>query len=134
MLIQREAKVSHEIGPVHTILSDPAFVIPRVLPPVKVIEVTGNSFKGSGQHFVYLFGISGTVYRGVDITYVFSIKGNGTGNGRIVISPGSLLKFTLEYEGYMERNLRLFSASKWVDNFLKNLDEDIRIERIRRKI
>ncbi len=135
MEITRSTKLDHEWEAVSTILSDPEFVIPRIFPPIKSITVNGSSFKGSGRYAMRDFEISGTAFKGIEIRYVFQVKSGGTGTGRLTFAPRNgelILRF--EYEGVFERVLSLTSRDRWIGGFLEKLNEEIRLERIRRKI
>ncbi|MCY0861678.1 MAG: DUF3211 domain-containing protein [Metallosphaera prunae] len=135
MEITRSIKLDHEWEAVSTILSDPEFVIPRLFPPVKSITVNGSSFRGSGKYAMRDFEISGTVFKGTEIRYVFQVKSGGIGTGRLTFAPRDdelILKF--EYEGVFERVFSLTARDRWIGGFLEKLNEEIRLERIRRKI
>lgn len=50
------------------------------------------------------FEISGTVFKGTEIRYVFQVKSGGIGTGRLTFAPRDdelILKF--EYEGVFKR-------------------------------
>ncbi|MEM3317523.1 MAG: DUF3211 domain-containing protein [Metallosphaera sp.] len=126
---------SHDPQSLFTILSDPVFVLPRLFPPIKQVNLEKDSFNAEGRFMLMRFSMHGNVLRGNNITYVFTLgSGNETGNGKLVIElqKGSVsLRF--EYDGWMERTSGLFMG-KWFTEFGSKLDEEVRLERIKRKI
>ncbi|MEM3768031.1 MAG: DUF3211 domain-containing protein [Metallosphaera sp.] len=126
---------SHDPQSLFTILSDPVFVLPRLFPPIKQVNLEKDSFNAEGRFMLMRFSMHGNVLKGNNITYVFTLgSGNETGNGKLVIElqKGSVsLRF--EYDGWMERTSGLF-MDKWFTEFGSKLDEEVRLERIKRKI
>ncbi|AWS00369.1 DUF3211 domain-containing protein [Metallosphaera hakonensis] len=135
MKASRKFKVSHERGAVFAVLSDPTFVIPRLFPSVKEFSAMGTSFSGHGSFAFRKFELSGTVFKGDEIRYVFQVRSGDVGTGRLVFQyEANLVTMSLEYEGVFERLFGLMTADRWIDEFIKNIDEEIRLERIKRKI
>jgi len=56
----------------------------------------------------------------------------GSGKLLFVLQSNKVAIF-LEYEGWMER-VSFSLINTWIKDFLKNFEEDIRMERIRRKL
>ncbi|MCG3109135.1 hypothetical protein L3N51_01425 [Metallosphaera sp. J1] len=135
MEITKSVKLEHGWDATSTILSDPRFVIPRMFPVVKELTVNGSEFVGKGRYAMRDFEMSGTVFKGVDIRYVFQIKSGGIGTGKLVFTQnGDTLILKFEYEGVFERTFSLMSRDRWINGFLEKLNEEIRLERIKRKI
>ncbi len=137
MLVVKDVRTSHEWNAVKEILSDPFFTLPRLFPPIKKVNKDGESFDCEGKFVGMRFIMKGNVYRSSDlITFIFNLRaGGGLGNGKLMINAGNgTLKLVFSYEGWMNRFSKTFFMSKWFDNFAKNLDEEVRLERIRRKI
>jgi hypothetical protein len=137
MLVEKEVGISHEWKAIKEILSDPYFTLPRLFPPIKKVNRDGESFECEGKFVGMRFTMKGNIYKSSDlITFIFTLKaGGGIGNGKLMINSGnSTLKLIFSYEGWMNRFSKAFFMSKWFDNFAKNLNEEIRMERIRRKI
>jgi hypothetical protein len=82
------------------------------------------------------FNIHGNVLKGTEIIYAFHLgAGGGEGEGRLTIRllQGKVaLRF--EYEGWMERVSGIFFMERWFENFGKSLEEEVRMERIKRKL
>ncbi|AWR95649.1 DUF3211 domain-containing protein [Acidianus brierleyi] len=137
MLVEKDVRISHEWNAIIEILSDPYFTLPRLFPPIKKVNRNGESFECEGKFVGMRFTMRGNIYRSTDlITFIFSLRaGGGLGNGKLMInSESEVLKLIFSYEGWMNRFSKTFFMSKWFDNFAKNLNEEIRLERIRRKI
>ncbi len=134
--INLEVFTSHEVEALRAILSDPQFVLSRVFKSIKEVNVDKNSFKARAVYLGLSHHINGNVYTSLDeVSYVFILKkGENAGSGKLTfsLSPGKIV-INMKYEGWMG----FFSSSilkSWLTNFTKNLDEEVRLERIRRKI
>ncbi|ABP94713.1 hypothetical protein HA72_0538 [Metallosphaera sedula] len=136
LIISRNIPTSHTPEAVRVILSDPGFVIPKLFPTIKRLEVSGKSFSGMARYMFFDHEIKGNVFvSNTEVTYPYTVShGNDVGTGRLIFSIGQgEVRIRLEYEGWMEH----FSApllEKWLSGFLKGLEEDLRLERIKRKI
>lgn len=128
-------KTSHDINSVIIILSDPSFILPKIFPPIKSVENNNSSFIAKGKFLFTDFCLRGNVYSSMDnIRYIFTLKsGDRTGNGKLEFQFTENININFEYDGWRDLIARNF-ISKWVNDFINRLDEDIRIERIKRKI
>ncbi|BBD73066.1 hypothetical protein HS1genome_1455 [Sulfodiicoccus acidiphilus] len=137
MHVVREYGTSHEPEALVKVLGDPKFVLPRLFPPVKEVETRGTSFQAKGRFLGSSFSMSGEVYVSVDaVTYPFVLlAGSGKGDGRLTarFSPGSLV-LAFDYDGWMNRLSGTFFMGRWFSNFGKGLEEEVRLERVRRKV
>ncbi|ARM74619.1 DUF3211 domain-containing protein [Acidianus manzaensis] len=137
MLIEKEITTSHEEYALMTILSDPSFTLPKLFPPIKKVESKDRKFHCEGNFVGMKFEMNGNVYVSYNsILFVFTLKSGGVkGDGRLEITINEKsVKLVFSYEGWMNRFSRIFFMSKWFENFAKNLDNDVRMERIKRKI
>lgn len=137
MLVEKEIKTVHEIDALREILSDPTFTLPRLFPPIKKVSCEKGEFKCEGRFVGMHFEMIGSVYKGYDkIVYAFTlIAGGGKGNGRLeILLQERAIKLIFSYEGWMNTFSRLFFMGRWFENFAEKLDEEVRLERIRRKI
>ncbi|BCS92710.1 MAG: hypothetical protein MjAS7_1318 [Metallosphaera javensis (ex Sakai et al. 2022)] len=82
------------------------------------------------------FHMHGNVLCGSELIYAFYLSaGGGMGQGKLTmnIKEGEIdLRF--EYDGWMERMSGIFFMDRWFSGFASKLDEEVRMERIRRKI
>ncbi|AWR95884.1 DUF3211 domain-containing protein [Acidianus brierleyi] len=133
--IVKSIKTKHDRNSLIIILSDPSFILPRIFPPIKSVENNNSSFIAKGKFLFTDFCLRGNVYSSIDnIRYIFTLKsGNKTGNGKLEFQFTENINISFEYDGWRDLMARNF-MSKWVNDFLDKLDEDIRMERIRRKI
>ncbi|QKQ99162.1 DUF3211 domain-containing protein [Metallosphaera tengchongensis] len=130
-----EVSTSHDAKSLYTVLSDPSFVLPRLFPPIKEVKIDGNSFDANGRFMLMGFYIRGNLVRGEEIIYAFRLSGSGgKGDGRLTVRVGSPVYLTLEYEGWMERTSGILFIDRWFSDFAEKLDEEVRMERIRRRI
>ena len=136
MIKSVEFDTSHDSNSLSTILSDPDFVLPRLFPPIKQVTKSETSFDAKGRFMGMKFNMHGNVLKGTEIIYAFHLgAGGGEGEGRLTIRllPGKVaLRF--EYEGWMERVSGIFFMQRWFENFGKSLEEEVRMERIKRKL
>ncbi len=134
--VVKEFKTTHECDAVLTIVADPKFLVKNLFPPIREVEVKeDNQFVATGRFMLQGFVMSGNVYPSSNsVTYVLNINGKGASGGKLVISCyGNTARIEFEYEGWLDTLASRFINS-WFDNFLKEFDEKIRLERISRKI
>lgn len=137
MLVEKEILTSHEAKVLREVLSDPSFTLSRLFPPIKRVTSENDSFEWEGRFMGMEFGMKGNVYRGNEVViYAFVLRvGGGKGDGRLEITPlQRSIRLVFSYEGWMNRFSRIFFMSRWFENFAEKLDEEVRLERIRRKI
>jgi len=136
MKYSTEISTSHSMDALLTLLSDPSFVLPKIFKSIKKIETTNSSFSGTASYLGLTHEINGNVFRSVNkVSYVFILrhgKDTGSGNLNFIISNNKV-DIIFEYEGWMEK-LSQSIIIKWIKEFCRNFEEDIRIERIRRKL
>ncbi|BCU68815.1 DUF3211 domain-containing protein [Stygiolobus caldivivus] len=138
MKVEYSVTTSHTREALREILSDPVFVLPRIFKSIKNVQRDRSSYWGSASFLGISHEFHGNVYTSYSrIMYVFQLRRREgeLGNGRIVFnlkSEGSL-QIEVEYEGWMEKtSLRVLK--RWMDEFISVIDEEIRLERIKRKI
>ena len=128
-----QLNVKHEVDIVLELFSDPDFALPRIIPGYE--SHTGRSpFQVIGVLGMYPYIMEGRIFRGSVIKYVFTFIDGLKGSGFIEISHlGNTLKFLADYDGDAKT---LFESSfeKVIKKLSKTIDEDIRLERIKRKI
>ncbi|AWR98680.1 DUF3211 domain-containing protein [Metallosphaera hakonensis] len=129
-------KTSHDRESLYRILSDPQFVLPRLFPPIKNVQESGESFDADGRFLAMKFNMHGNALRGSEIVYVFYLSaGGGKGQGRLTMQlMEGEINLRFQYEGWMQRVSGTFFMDKWFSNFADQLDESVRMERIKRKI
>ncbi|BBG23749.1 DUF3211 domain-containing protein [Sulfuracidifex tepidarius] len=131
-----EINTSHTADALSILLSDPRFVLPRMFKSIKDLQVDGSSYHGRANYMGLWHEINGNVYSSMnEISYVFSLRyGRSLGLGKLVFSLGlNKVSLSLKYEGWMERTSSVI-INMWIKDFLKNFEEDVRLERIKRKI
>jgi hypothetical protein len=125
--------VKHEVDVVLELFSDPDFALPRIIPGYG--SHTGRSpFQVVGVLGMYPYMMEGRIFKGSVIKYIFTFIDGLKGSGFIEISrAGSSLKFLADYDGDAKT---LFESSfeKVIKKLSKTIDEDVRLERIKRKI
>ncbi|MUM65066.1 DUF3211 domain-containing protein [Acidianus infernus] len=136
MKYSTEISTSHSIDALLTLLSDPSFVLPKIFKSIKKIETTNSRFSATASYLGLTHEVNGNVFRSVnEISYVFILRhGKDTGSGKLsFIISNNKVDIIFEYEGWMER-LSQSIIIKWIKEFCSNFEEDIRIERIKRKL
>ncbi|QKR00789.1 DUF3211 domain-containing protein [Metallosphaera tengchongensis] len=126
----------HSVESLRVILSDPSFLLPRLFPTIRKLEVMGSSFNGVAKYLTFEHRIYGNVFFSVnEITYPFTLVfRESTGTGRITITLlDKEVRITLDYEGWMGF-LSKGLLKRWLESFSKDFNEVIRLERIKRKI
>jgi len=135
--VVREYHTSHEPEALVKILGDPKFVLPRLFPSIKEVETQGTSFQARGRFMGMSFSMTGDVYVSVDsVTYTFVLlAGSGKGDGRLTgeFWPERLI-LTFDYDGWMNRLSGTFFMGRWFSSFGRGLEEEVRLERVRRKV
>ncbi|WP_236752817.1 DUF3211 domain-containing protein [Acidianus sp. HS-5] len=131
-----EINTLHSVESLRLLLSDPAFLFPKIFRDIKEIKVGRSSFYGNAKYMWIYHDFNGNVYSSLDeISYVFTLRhGKDSGIGKIILllEPNKVT-LSIEYEGWMER-LASSALKSWTNEFIKNFEEDVRIERIKRKI
>jgi hypothetical protein len=125
--------VSHELEVVISLFSDVDFSIPRIMPGYET-HTGKDNFQVIGVIGVYPYMAEGRVFRGSSIKYVFRMTDGLKGAGNIEISGiDNKLKFVIDYDG--DARLQFESSfEKGIKKLQKSINEDIRLERIKRKI
>ncbi|MCH1771929.1 MULTISPECIES: DUF3211 domain-containing protein [Metallosphaera] len=136
MILELSVGTSHDVESLRIILSDPYFVLPTIFPSIKGLKILGGSFQGYANYLGIEHQVSGNIYISKnEVTYPFTLsKGKNLGAGKLTfyLIPGRVL-IRLEYEGWMER-LAGGLLRGWVKKFSNDLEEKVRMERIKRKI
>ncbi len=137
MIIEVVFTVSHETSAFLKVISDPLFLIPRAFPPVYKVELVEGGFVAYGKYMGIAFTMTGNVYTGENaVTYVFTLNAKGgKGNGRLTISIlGGSGSIKFDFDGFMHKIAGTFLIRRWLEKFAKNLNEEVRLERIRKKV
>ncbi|AKA72732.1 DUF3211 domain-containing protein [Saccharolobus solfataricus] len=126
----------HDIQALVKILSDPVFTLHKIL-GAETVTVKGNEFDALISMGVTSVILHGTVYVGSNkISYKFYSVGTEKGEGGILefgLFKEGELKLVLDYEGRFGSIIR-FSLRRRIEKNMKRLDEEVRVERIKRKI
>lgn len=136
MKYQTEINTSHTIDSLKILLSDPPFLLPKIFKSIKDLKVNGSSYYGKAKYMGIEHELNGNVYSSFnEVSYVFTLRhGKDFGSGKLVFTLQLNKVFiVLEYEGWMER-MSFSLINRWINSFLKNFEEDIRMERIIRKL
>lgn len=131
-----EIVTSHTSEALSVLLSDPTFVLPRLFKSIKDLQVNELSYHGRAKYMGLEHEINGDVYSSLnEITYAFSIKhGKSLGLGKLIFSlQPNKVSISFKYEGWMERASSNI-INMWIKDFLNEFEEDVRMERIKRKI
>ena len=128
-----QLNVKHEVEVVLELFSDPDFALPRIIPGYE--SHTGkDTFQVIGVLGLYPYIMEGRVFKGSVIKYVFRMIDGLKGAGNIEISSiENSIKFVVDYEGD-SKSMFESSFEKGIKKLSKSIDEDIRLERIKRKI
>ena len=134
MRLEKEIKVSQDIDVVFQIFSDPTFTIPKVFPGVSSIKTEGEKFEAEGKFLTVSYEAKGRVYVGVDeIRFIYD-SDKGSGILYIRKKDDNTLQIILDHSSSLYGALGRSYVSSNLDNLAKNIDEIIRLERIKRKI
>ena len=134
MRIVKEIKTSQDMDVVFQIFSDPAFTIPKLLPGITSIKTEGEKFEAEGKVLTFSYKATGRVYVGVDeIRYIYDTN---KGNGTVLIKKKdeNTLQIVMEHDSNFYALLGKRAVSSNLDKLAENIDEIIRLERIKRKI
>ena len=125
--------IKHEVDVVLGLFSDPDFALPRIIPGYGS-HIGRGSFQVMGTLGMYPYILEGGIFKGSVIRYVFMFSDGLKGSGFIEISRAENgIKFLVNYDGDAKTQFEsLFE--KGIKKLSKTIDEDIRLERIRRKI
>jgi hypothetical protein len=116
------------------LFSDPDFTLPRIIPGYGNHTKNGSSFQVIGVLRMYPYLMEGRVMGTSALRYVFRFIDGLNGNGFIEISrAGNKVRFFTDYDGD-QKTLFESSFEKMIKRLSKTLDEEVRLERIRRKI
>jgi carbon monoxide dehydrogenase subunit G len=134
MKLEREIKISHQVDIVLQIFADPTFTIPRIFPNVNRIKVDDEKFEAEGKVTLSSYRLTGRVFLGYnEVKYVFD---SDKGGGVLKISKvdENLIRITLEYDGSLLARIGTIIVNSNLNKLEKNINEEIRLERIKRKI
>ncbi|PVU76172.1 hypothetical protein DDW11_00230 [Sulfolobus sp. SCGC AB-777_G06] len=140
MKVEREIKISHPVDVVLQIFADPSFTIPRIFPNVNRIKVDGEKFEAEGKVALSSYHSTGRVFLGYnEVKYVYD---SDKGGGVLKISKvdENVIRITLEHEGSLLvrigsiLRIGLITVNSNLNKLEKNINEEIRLERIKRKI
>lgn len=119
-----------------TILSDPSFTLYKIL-GVETLVSNGNEFKASISLGLISLILHGLIFIGTNkVSYKFYTVGVRKGEGGILefdLSKAGEVKLIFEYEVIL-KSLILFSLKRKISKNIKNFDEEIKLERVKRKI
>jgi len=137
MRLEYSVTTTHTSSALREILSDPNFILPKIFRSIKNIRSEGSSFSGTASYLGINHQFHGNVYSSYNkVTYVFQIrKGKDLGSGKMIfnINTDGRLDISVEYSGFMEK-VSIMLLKKWIENFISNINEEVRLERIKRKI
>jgi|GEM_PF-1187319 carbon monoxide dehydrogenase subunit G len=134
MKVEREIKISHPVDVVLQIFADPSFTIPRIFPNVNRIKVDGEKFEAEGKVALSSYHSTGRVFLGYnEVKYVYD---SDRGGGVLKISKvnENMIRITLEYDGSLLARIESIIVNSNLNKLEKNINEEIRLERIKRKI
>jgi hypothetical protein len=134
MKVEREIKISHQVDVVLQIFADPSFTIPRIFPNVNRIKVDGEKFEAEGKVALSSYHSTGRVFLGYnEVKYVYD---SDRGGGVLKISKvnENMIRITLEYDGSLLARIESIIVNSNLNKLEKNINEEIRLERIKRKI
>ena len=127
-------KVKHEPEIVLYLFSDPDFALPKIMPGYESHTIEGGAFRVIGVIGIYPYVLQGGAFKGSVVKYVFKIEDGLDGTGSIeILKEADGLKFILDYEGSGKSQFES-AFEKTIKKLSKSIDEEIRIERIKRKI
>ena len=127
---------NHEINVVLLIIADPNFTLYKIL-GADVVRVNGNTYDASFTLGFIVLMVHGVVYSSNNrVSYRFNTIGVSGGEGgflEFTVIKGREIKVLFEYEGKLGSFINFILGRRIAKN-LKKLDEEIRLERIKRKI
>jgi carbon monoxide dehydrogenase subunit G len=134
MKLEREIKISHQVDVVLQIFADPTFTIPRIFPNVNRINVDSEKFEAEGKVTLYSYHLTGRVFLGYnEVKYVYDSDKVG-GVLKISKVDENVIRITLEYDGSPLVRIGSIIVNSNLNKLEKNINEEIRLERIKRKI
>ncbi|AOL16428.1 hypothetical protein BFU36_06630 [Sulfolobus sp. A20] len=129
-------ETEHETAVILKIFSDPYFTLYKLL-GAETVVAENKEFEASLPLGVLSIIIRGSVYEGNNrVSYKFSTVGLSRGEGgelNITVPKEGEIKVIFQYEGTM-KSLINFMVRRRIAKNINNLNEEIRLERIRRKI
>lgn len=135
MKLEKEIKVSHQVDVMLQILADPSFTIPRIFPNINRIKVDGEKFEADGKVALSSYHLTGRVFPGYnEVKYVFDYDNDKGGVLKISKVNENVIRITLEYDSSLIARIGTFILNSNLNKLEKNINEDIRLERIKRKI
>ncbi|BFI74869.1 STK_08120 family protein [Sulfurisphaera ohwakuensis] len=127
---------NHEINVVLLIIADPNFTLYKIL-DADVVRVNGNAYEASFTLGFIVLMVHGVVYLGNNkVSYKFNTIGISGGEGgflEFTAVRDREIKVLFEYEGKLGSFIN-FMLGRRISKNIKKLDEEIRLERIKRKI
>ncbi len=134
MKIEKYIKVNHEVDVVLRIMSDPLFTIPKLFPYVSKVQTKDNEFKANGRVVTIKYDLKGRIYTGDGKVRIVYDSNKGGGMIDIEKINGNTIKIVLQHDDSFNAFLGYFAVSSNLEKLEKRIDEDIRLERIKRKI
>ncbi|QGA68704.1 DUF3211 domain-containing protein [Sulfolobus sp. E11-6] len=126
----------HDTQALVKILSDPIFTLYKIL-GAETVTVKGNEYDTLISLGVTSLILHGTVYIGDNkVSYKFYSVGTQKGEGGVLefnLFKKGEIGVILEYEGRFSSFIK-FSLRRKIEKNMKRLDEEVRLERIKRKI
>ena len=116
------------------IFSDPTFTIPKVFSGVYSVKAEGMKFKAEGKFLKVSYKVKGRVYIGVDEVRFIYDSDKGYGILYIRKKDENALQIILDHDNLFYGTFIIRIVSSNLDKLAKNVDEIIRLERIKRKI
>ncbi|QGR16461.1 DUF3211 domain-containing protein [Sulfurisphaera ohwakuensis] len=135
MRVEKEIKTNQDIDVVMTIFSDPTFTIPQIFPGVSSVRCAEPEiFEAEGKFLAFSYKVKGRVYKGVDEVRIIYDSDRGNGILYIRKKDNNILQIILEHDNNLTAFLGKRYVSSNLDRLAENIDEIIRLERIKRKI
>ncbi|MBB5254446.1 STK_08120 family protein [Sulfurisphaera ohwakuensis] len=127
---------NHEINVVFLIIADPNFTLYKIV-DADVVKVNGNVYEASFTLGLMVLMIHGVVYsRNDKVSYKFNTIGVSGGEGGFLefthVKDGEI-RISFDYEGRLSSFIKFMLGRRIAKN-IKKLNEEIRLERIKRKI
>ncbi|ADX81671.1 DUF3211 domain-containing protein [Saccharolobus islandicus] len=126
----------HDIQALAKILSDPIFTLYKIL-GAETVSVKGNEFDAMISLGVTALILHGTVYVGNNkVSYKFYSVGTQKGEGGVLefdLFKEGEIRLIVEFEGRFASFIK-FSLRRKIEKNIKRFDEEVRLERIKRKI
>jgi len=132
--IEKIIKVNHEIDVVLQIMSDPTFLIPRLFPSISEIKVNGGEFYYKGKVAFISYEGKGRVFVGAEGVRIVYETSRGSGIVLLQKFNDNSVKITIQHDNELYGNMGKLAINSNLSKLEKNINEDIRLERIKRKI